>query len=146
MSRPINIQVSQKCGGNGGQEFRPQKKVEFNPNLRVTKVRARYGDMLDSLQFVLSDGYNTYELEKIGGNGGNATEWEVPQGQYITRIFVTHNQFITSVQFVLSGGNSSPIFGKRAGQNTEIPLNGNLLAYGGRAGSIIDQIQFYSWN
>ena len=42
--------------------------------------------MIDSVQFVLTDGMNLYELPKLGGNGGTHAEWDVPYGEFITKI------------------------------------------------------------
>ena len=72
------VEMSQQYGGKGGNPFNPQHEIDFSPNLRVQKVRVGHGGMIDSVQFVLTDGMNLYELPKLGGNGGTHAEWDVP--------------------------------------------------------------------
>lgn len=140
------VEMSQQYGGNGGNPFNPQHEIDFNPNLRVQKIRVRHGGMIDSIQFVLTDGMNLYELPKLGGNGGTQSEWDVPYGEYITKITVRYNQYCCGLQFFTNTGKFSPFFGKQIGNTADVDIKGNLLSYGGRSGSLVDAIQFFYWS
>ena len=59
--------------------------------------------MIDSVQFVLTDGMNLYELPKLGGNGGTHAEWDVPYGEFITKKFqsdTTNNAVVFSSSLI----------------------------------------------
>ena len=82
----------------------------------------------------------------MGGTGGKPGEFVLSQGETIQKIIVKHSKFLSGLQFVTNTGRTSQMFGKGAGQRSEVIINGNLLAYGGRSGALIDAIQFYYWN
>ena len=66
-----------RCPSNTAEKeatLQPSARNDFSPNLRVQKVRVGHGGMIDSVQFVLTDGMNLYELPKLGGNGGTHAE------------------------------------------------------------------------
>lgn len=142
-SQPVRIAKTDSFGGKGGSEYQPSKKIQFSPNLRIAKINMRSGNAVDCIQFVMTDGMQFYELEKMGGNGGKASEFVVPQGQYITEIIVYHQPYCEGLQFKTNAGLTSQLFGKGKGSQAVVPINGNLIAYGGRCGSNIDAIQFY---
>lgn len=141
-----NVEQTQFFGGSGGQPYVAKAQLEFNPNLRLCKIKMRSGDLIDSIQFVFTDGMNQYELPAMGGNGGRPSEFIIPQGEVIQKIIVKHSQYLSGLQFITNTGKCSPMFGKGAGKHSEVIVNGNLLAYGGRSGALIDAIQFYYWN
>lgn len=141
--QPVKVVATDFYGGKGGNAFKPAKQITFNPNLRISKINIRSGDSIDSIQFFMTDGMQMYELEKLGGNGGKAGEFVVPQGQYITEITVCHQPYCEGLQFKTNGGVTSQMFGKGRGTKTVIPVNGNLIGYGGRSGGLIDAIQFF---
>ena len=141
-----NIEQTQIFGGNGGSVYNAKSQIEFNTNFRLSKIKMRSGDLIDSIQFVFNDGVQQYELPAMGGTGGKPGEFVLSQGETIQKIIVKHSKFLSGLQFVTNTGRTSQMFGKGAGQRSEVIINGNLLAYGGRAGALIDAIQFYYWN
>lgn len=146
MNRLPFVESTELFGGNGGGPFKPTKEIDWNPNLRVQKIKVACGTMVDSLQLVMTDGKSTYEMPKMGGNGGQKTEWTIPQGDYITRISLYYSQYLNGIQFHTNGGKSSPFFGSALECNAEVEIRGNLLAIGGRYGSLVDAIQFFYWS
>ena len=141
-----NIEQTQVFGGNGGSAYVAKKQIEFNTNFRLSKIKMRSGDLIDSIQFIFTDGSNQHELPAMGGTGGKPGEFIIPQGEIIQKIIVKHSKYLSGLQFITNTGRTSQMFGKGAGQRSEVNINGNLLAYGGRAGALIDAIQFYYWN
>ena len=146
MNRLPFVESTKFFGGNGGATFNPSIELDWNPNLRVQKIKVAHGAMVDSVQLIMTDGMTTYEMPKLGGNGGNKSEWFVPQGEYIHRITMRYAQYLNGIQFHTNTGKSSPFFGKQTGSTADIEIRGNLLAIGGRSGSIVDAIQFFYWS
>ena len=141
-----NIEQTQLFGGNGGGVYVAKSQVEFNTNFRLSKIKIRSGDLIDSIQFIFTDGANEHTLPAMGGTGGKPGEFIIPQGEFIQKIIVKHSKFLSGLQFVTNTGRTSQMFGKGAGTQSEVIVNGQLFAYGGRSGALIDAIQFYYWN
>jgi len=142
MSKPRVFQTK-VFGGNGGDEFFPAQKVDFFPNYRLSKIRMGYGAAIDSIQFVFTDGNQMIELKKIGGNGGEKEEWEVPPYSYVSQIKIWYQDLVQGIQFITNNQASSPVFGNQTGNYEVVNIKGNLLCYGGRCGDCVDQIKFY---
>lgn len=111
-------------------------------------VKGRFGDWVDQLAFdftnIKSGEYES--TEEIGGKGGEEFNWQFPWGidpTYI-KIWAVPHQFVHGIQFSLSNGEHSPIFGKPTGDLSEVSLIGKRLAgFGGRKGAYLDQVKFY---
>ena len=50
-----NIEQTQVFGGNGGSAYNAKSQIEFNTNFRLSKIKVRSGDLIDSIQFVFND-------------------------------------------------------------------------------------------
>ena len=73
--------------GNGGGVY--DSKTPAYSMMTERKVLIRFGEYVDSIQFLLSDdGVNLSYTPYAGGFGGSAHEWDVPYGEYITQIEV----------------------------------------------------------
>jgi hypothetical protein len=82
----------------------------------------------------------------VGGNGGEEFLWHVPIDSEPTAILVwaIPGQFVHGIQFRLSNGESSPLFGRHTGVLSQIDLKGKVIAgFGGRRGVYVDQVRFY---
>lgn len=130
-------------GGNGGEPFEV-----FNDDFSVLGVKGRFGDWIDQLSFdfnnVKSGEYET--SEEIGGNGGEEFFWNLPVAAEpeIIRVWAVPDQFVHGLQFHLSNGEDSPLFGKPTGDLYEINVAGKRVAgFGGRKGAYLDQVRFY---
>jgi hypothetical protein len=85
----------------------------------VVGVKGRFGDWVDQLAFdftnIKSGEYET--SPEVGGKGGEELLWQFPPGIDPTSIMVwaIPNQFVHGIQFRLSNGELSPLFGKGTG-------------------------------
>ena len=140
------IYKTKNIGGNGGGVFKPNKNIDFSPNLQLKQIKIGAGDALDSIQFVFSDGMQNIELSKIGGDGGNKHEWNIPMNQMVSEIRLWVGNMINGIQFFTQSGESSPVYGRKTGNLEKVMINGKLLSYGGRCGACVDQITFYYWS
>ena len=142
----LKIYKKKNIGGNGGDVYKPDKNIDFSPNLQLKQIKIGAGDALDSVQFVFSDGMQNIELSKIGGNGGNKFEWNVPMNQMVSEIRLWVGDMVNGIQFFTQNGEKSQVYGREAGQLEKVMINGKLLSYGGRCGACVDQITFYYWS
>lgn len=57
------------------------------------------------------DGVRKEYTPEVGGTGGGAAEWDVPEGQYIHQIEYRSGEEVDSLTFITNIGIKSPYFG-----------------------------------
>jgi hypothetical protein len=78
---------SQQYGQNGGHT----PYLVQNQNYSLVGVRGRFGDVLDSIQFLFIDitTGQYHESPKLGGNGGEFPfNWQCTMGQWIDKVHI----------------------------------------------------------
>lgn len=138
-----DVVYSSSYGGSGGSAF--TDSLPTNAVQDVRKVLIRSGSEVDSIQFWVSDGINSFYTAAHGGTGGSPKIWEVPTGEHITQIEVRSGARIDALTFITDKGTKSPQYGGNGGSYKLVTLNGNLVSMKGRSGSRLDNIMFVGY-
>ena len=112
--------------------------------MQVKKVLVRHGRLIDSLQFLVSDGVDFEYSPRFGGLGGDYDEWTVPDGEYITQVEVRSGSKLDSITFITNKGTKSDKYGKNGGSYKLItfPTGSRFVGVFGRSGSLVDNLGF----
>ena len=127
-------------GGSGGGSF---SDAQPPSGARVSAVRIRLGDRLDSVQmvYVLADG-STSEGARHGGSGGTLGVFTLDSDEYITGITGRYGETIDSIQ-VITNKRSSSLYGGGGGDRgyrIDVPGGNQAVGFTGRAGDLLDAI------
>ncbi len=99
-------------GNSGGHPF---DEFVNSTTMELRRVHARFGSELDNLQLFLSDGVTQQFTSAVGGLGGGAAVWSVPDGEYVNQLEFRSGDRIDSITFITNKGNKSPKFGGDGG-------------------------------
>jgi len=127
-------------GGRGGRTFYDSQVPE---NARVSEVRIRSGERIDSVQMVyeLSDG-SSQEGRRYGGSGGRLNVFRLDSDEYITGLSGRYGETIDSMR-IETNKRSSTLFGGRGGSTdyrVDVPSGNYAVGFTGRAGDYLDAI------
>lgn len=127
-------------GGRGGSLFSDR---DIPQGARLTEVRIRVGDRIDSIQavYVLANG-SSLEGEVHGGRGGRSRIFRLDADEYIIGLSGRYGDNIDSLR-VHTNKRTSELFGGRGGDNDfriEVPAGNQAIGFSGRAGDYIDAI------
>lgn len=131
-------------GGSNGGYF--QDSSLSNTLMRVKKVYISSGSLLDGIQFMLSDGVNTYTTAWHGGVGGGVSTFELQDDEYITQIEVRSGKYVDAVTFYTNKGYKSKRYGGGGGGSYMLYVGPYLVGMYGKSGKYIDAIGFISNN
>ena len=127
-------------GGKGGHSF-----VFSDNSFSLIRVRGKCGAMVDQLQFTFVNIHTgiKHQSEAYGGEGGGYFDWQVPQGEWITTIYIMSGTMVDAIAFRTNTGRESEWFGGNGGIQHVISTNGKRIAgVAGRCGARIDSLSF----
>lgn len=137
----VDVAQSKTYGGNGGSPFQFEVR---STTMNVNKFLIRHGSNIDEIQLLLSDGVRQVYSPAQGGGGGSPSEWQVPQGQYVSQIEYRSGDRVDSLTFITNKGVKSPYYGGGGGSYhlETFPEGYRIIGFYGRSGSRLDQIGF----
>ena len=112
----------------------------------IREIFARGGGFIDQFKVKTSDGSQEQTSPAIGGNGGAASSWKVPDGEYISKIIYKQGDWISGVTFVTNKGTQSPRFGGDGGQGPfefNLKEGERLIGFYGLADDLVKGLGFY---
>lgn len=130
------VSRSLAVGGNGGNPF---DDLSDNGALlgKIASITVRHGTAIDNITVQYKEGPRLAH----GGGGGNAAEFVLEDNEWLTEIRGRSGTSLDAVQFVLSSGRMSPIYGGTSGTPFQFRKNGcAIVSLFGRCGSSIDQL------
>ena len=138
------IKKSAQFGGNGGSAFTDPIETHIPPIVRVSKLRIRHGNQVDSIQadYELLGG-GCYSGGNHGGTGGSPTEVPFAEGEVIVKMSgKTNNTLLDQVTFTTTKSNGSTgtygPYGKTG--RTAFEVDGNIVGFFGRSGNLVDAL------
>jgi hypothetical protein len=142
----LTISTIGPFGGNGGSPWDDYQTVSGITGIVGFTIGS--GRFIDSFQAVYQTQGGVVLGPRHGGGGGGTTSVTFGQGEKIIGAGVRSGQFVDSLLFVTIDSNGhgrqyGP-YGGTGGSYT--PVNGEIIAFMGRAGSFIDAIGFYGYN
>ncbi len=99
-------------GNTGGHPF---DEFVNSTTMELRRVHVRSGAELDNIQLFLSDGVAQQFTSAVGGLGGGAAVWSVPDGEFVNQLEYRSGDRIDSITFITNKGNKSPKFGGDGG-------------------------------
>lgn len=115
----------------GRSNKNPEFMVEFSLQ-DVTQVRVYHGGALDGIRFTLRNPEKKQLILKsfalsnsvlVGFETGGSSDWLVPNGEVIAKMYVRNGAWIDAIQFETDRGTVSPMFGNNGGHKSvlEVP-------------------------
>jgi hypothetical protein len=127
-------------GGGGGTFF---SDLDIPAGARVTEVRIRSGDFIDSIQLVYTlENGSLFEGPIHGGRGGRASVFRLNRDEYITGLSGRYGSRVDSLA-IITNKRTSPIYGGRGGSSNyriTVPAGNQVIGLSGRAGEFLDAI------
>jgi len=127
-------------GGAGGTEF---SDYTIPSDAKVSAVQICSAEYVNSIQLSYINGSDTsVSLEKIGGEGGDASVFELQEGEYITGVSGCAGDFIDRVT-IQTNLRTSDDFGGNGGIETftlSAPQGHAVIGFYGTAGWFIDSL------
>jgi len=128
------------AGGGGGSPF---TDAEPQAGARISEIRVRAGDMIDSVQIVyaLPDG-RTYEGPVRGGRGGRLSVFILDPDEYVTGISGRSGDRVDSLR-IHTNKRTSPLYGGGRGNREyrfDAPPGSQVVGFTGRSARMIDAI------
>lgn len=123
-------------GGTGGNPF---DDLSDNGGLlgKITGITVRAGTSVDKIEVQYQNGPKLPH----GGDGGTATDFAINDDEWLTEIRGRAGTGLDAVQFVLSSGRMSPVYGGTGGSWFQLKKSGCVIsAFFGRAGRVVDQL------
>ncbi|KAF6815542.1 zinc metalloproteinase [Colletotrichum sojae] len=119
--------------GSAGQQLVFESAVKQNRVL--SRVIFYHGSAVDGMEFVYDDDSTQLFGKRGGKEGGDAFDFDIRRGEYISGFFVRSGFWIDAIQVLTSLGRRSPIYGNPHGgsAHTLIPPRGYTIC--GVAGS-----------
>jgi hypothetical protein len=140
------LQKSQLWGGNGGSTFDDKLSLPSSPT-RINEIWVRHGNQIDSLKasYALADGSTTVS-DVHGGTGGSESHVTFEDGEVITEVKgKTGGRLVDQLSFITTTSTGAQKvygpYGKTG--HTHFSLQGEILAFYGRSGNLLDSIGFY---
>jgi hypothetical protein len=136
---PATIQRSIGHGGTGGDAF---DDLSDSGTLlgKIASITVRSGSLVDSITVQ----YGDKPGKARGGSGGREDTFNLDDNEWLTELRGRSGSELDQVQFVLSSGRISPVYGGNGGQAfTERRYNSVIKAFFGRSGSLVDQLGVY---
>jgi hypothetical protein len=128
------------AGGRGGQEF---ADLEPSAGSRVTEVRIKAGDTIDSVQMVYAPVSGAgFTAEQHGGRGGRMNTFRLDADEYITGISGRFGDTVDSMR-IHTNKKTSPRYGGGGGDRDfriDVPAGAQAIGFIGRAGDTVDAI------
>jgi hypothetical protein len=128
------------AGGRGGQEF---ADVEPSAGSRVSEVRIKCGDMIDSVQMVYAPAQGRgFTGDLHGGPGGRLNVFRLDPDEYIIAISGRYGSSIDSLR-IQTNKKISPLYGGSGGEReyrVEVPNGTQAIGFTGRAEELLDAI------
>jgi len=139
-ARPGRLLQTAIAGGNGGNAFADRNVAT---GARISEIRIRSGERVDSLQvvYMLSNG-TLQEEPRHGGTGGNAFVFTFDPDEYLVGIAGRAGQMVDSIR-IITNKRTSLTFGGRGGDRDfqiDIPSGCTAIGFAGRSGNMIDAI------
>lgn len=137
---PASADETVVAGGGGGSVFADR---DIPAGARITEVRVRAGDWIDSVQavYTLSDG-RTVEGTRHGGTGGKVNSFRLDRDEYITGISGRGGERIDSL-CIQTNKRTSQVFGGRGGSQEyriDVPAGNQAVGFTGRSGKYLEAI------
>lgn len=134
------LQQTAIAGGGGGTEF-PDSGIP--EGARVSAVRVRFGNFIDSVQMIytLGDG-RTFEGPVHGGGSGRVRVFRLGSDEHITGISGRHGDFIDSLVFH-TNKRTSPTYGGGGGNRSFrifVPSGNQAIGFVGRSADYLDAV------
>ncbi len=128
------------AGGGGGAAF---ADLDIPLGARVSEVRVRSGNVIDSIQavYTLADG-RLVEGPIHGGRGGSRSVFYLDSDEYITGFSGRSGDYIDSLT-IQTNKRTSQVFGGRGGNkafNVNVPAGARAVGFAGRSGEYLDAI------
>ena len=135
-----DLQLTSTAGGRGGSEFSDR---EIPAGARITEIRVRSGNYIDSLQmvYVLRDG-RSFNGPLHGGSGGRSNVFRLEPDEYLIGISGRYGSYIDSLTFH-TNKRTSATFGGRGGNRDFrifVPSGNQAIGLAGRASRYLDAI------
>ena len=132
-------------GGAGGQEFDDYALESGIVSIKSISIRS--GNQVDSIQvtYRLANG-QTWTSARHGGGGGELSVLTLGEGDYISKIEgKTNGVLVDQLLITVTRDNGSvKVFGPFGSTGkTPFTIEGNIIAFFGRAGNLMDSIGFY---
>jgi hypothetical protein len=128
------------AGGDGGSAFSEQN---IPPGARISEIRVRSGEMVDSIQavYILENG-RVFEGPRYGGNGGNLSIFRLDRDEFIVGISGRRGKYVDSLS-IQTNRRTSQAFGGGGGDRNyhfSAPPGQMVIGFVGRAGEYLDAI------
>jgi len=134
------IEETEISGGRGGRAF---SDLKIPAGARISEIRVRSGDLIDSVQLVytLSNG-RSQDGPAHGGSGGRGTVFRLDRDEYLIGVSGRYGDYIDSLVFH-TNKRTSPTFGGRGGNRNfriMVPSGTQAIGFVGRAAKYLDAI------
>lgn len=137
---PTTIARSREHGGDGGSAF-DDLSAAGNLLGKITSITIHHGTYVDGIA-VSYDGQPGSNAH--GGYGGTEDKFDLGPHEWVTEVHGRSATYLDQVQFYLSSGRVSPVYGGNGGNAfVERRRNSVVKAIFGRSGSLVDQLGFY---
>lgn len=112
--------------------------------MELRRIHIRSGSEVDNLQLFLSDGVTQQFTAAVGGLGGSAAVWSVPEGEFVDQIEYRSGDRIDSLTFITNKGNKSPKYGGDGGSYhlLNIPQDYRIVGFHGIEGGRVYKLGF----
>jgi hypothetical protein len=140
---PLTMLVTNQStifGGEGGAAFSDR---EIPVGARVTEVRVRSGDFIDSIQLVYTlENGEPFEGPIHGGQGGRPSVFSLDRDEYVIGLSGRYGRYIDSLS-IITNSRTSAIFGGRGGNRNfriMVPEGNQVIGLSGRSAEFLDAV------
>ncbi|KAK7437832.1 hypothetical protein CaCOL14_002329 [Colletotrichum acutatum] len=131
--------------GNSAMDGTEPQEIIFESGGKQNRVLSRiifyHGYAVDGMEFVYDDDTTQLFGKRGGKAGGDAFDFDIRRGEYISGFYVRSGAWIDAIQVLTSLGRRSPIFGNAQGGSTHtlIPPRGyTICGVAGSCGAWVD--------
>ncbi|KAJ0298140.1 hypothetical protein COL516b_010063 [Colletotrichum fioriniae] len=108
--------------GNSAMDGTEPQEIIFESGGKQNRVLSRiifyHGYAVDGMEFVYDDDTTQLFGKRGGKEGGDAFDFDIRRGEYISGFYVRSGAWIDAIQVLTSLGRRSPIFGNAQGGST----------------------------